>query len=129
MFNPKKKPEVRVIKIHAYPIEGQILVEGKAPITIAIQRLEEYGCVFTSESGYFFRINDEVNCNFNLPLLKSHINQPVRIIKTAESAEPYASGSEPKKKLILVEVHFKNKSGDFQKEIREYLTKINQRAK
>jgi hypothetical protein len=128
MPDQRKKPDVRVIKANAYPIPCRIILEqGKPALAGSIQRLEEFGFIFRSV-GYFYRVGEELSCEFEIPISEIRVVQPIKVIKTVESIEAYLAGGE-KEKIMTVEVHFKTKLGDFQKHIIDYLVKINQRLK
>lgn len=123
--NEKDGSNVRVVKVQPYPIPCNLAKPNTTVIrSCKIVRLEEYGFMFKA-AGYYFRLLEEYNAEFEIPGLKLKISEPIRIIKTYETAEAYSTQGGVER-VVTVEAHFKKKKGDFQKHIKSFLLKIGQ---
>jgi len=109
-----------IVKVPAYPIDARMIQEeGKPGLPCEVVHIEPIGIIFHS-SGHLYRAGQEYICDFKLPVLKHLIHEPVKIIKTVESADTIK-----KKALALtVEAHFLHRTGEFLNHLQNFLNQL-----
>ncbi|GIL16790.1 MAG: hypothetical protein BroJett040_05410 [Oligoflexia bacterium] len=117
------KPETKIVKVQAFPIEMSLLKpEGGNPLKAYIVKLTNFGFMMQA-TGHFYRIGENYTANFTIPVYRQLFSEPVKVIKTYETIEAYIPGG-TKEKVMTVEMHFRDLKKEKKDMIASFLKKV-----
>ena len=112
-------------KIAPYPIHADIIkAEGQPLFKADIVKLTDFGFLAKVDVTHFYKVGENYEVRFVLPVSLQSISSAVKIIKTYDAIESIV-GTE-KIKMYTVEMHFTNISDSHKKQILNFLVKIGQ---
>lgn len=115
-------------RIQPYPIHAEVFkVEGQPGFKAEIAKLTDFGFLAKVDMSHYYKVGENYQVRFFLPLSSSPISSPVKVVKTYDALD--ASQKTEKIKLYTIEMHFTNLSEKDKIYIQQFLAKIGQAAK
>jgi hypothetical protein len=115
-----------VQKIAPYPIEVNLWkVDGTPPWKGSIVKMTEVGFLMRVTTLKFYKVSEDLQLEFTLPVVGSHIRCHGKVVKTYDAVE--AAGPKDLSKFYTVEVHFKAMIEKEKQAIIKYLVKSGQK--
>lgn len=113
--------KTQIKKVKPYPFPATIDRAGvKSPVEVMM--LTERGFIARLTTA-IFKVGDSCTCEFEIPVLKTHVLSPLRVIKTYDRA---ADGKTTKVER-LAEFHFDKPTADLTKAIHHFMSQIGQK--
>lgn len=114
-----------VRRVSPYPITVQIMKsEGQPVLTAQIVKLTEIGFLMKADTTYFYKVSENYQFHFQLPVIEKVIYTTGIVVKTYDAME---SSSKSPTKMQTIEVHFKDLSSKDRGNLNTYLVKSGQR--
>jgi hypothetical protein len=116
----------QVVKVKPYPFDIEVIKgEGIPPVKGKVLKLTDVGFLMRTVVEHHFKVHDNHQVRFELPVVHHSFNEKVKVIKTYDSAE--AKGPKEIVKLFTIEMHFLELSKRKREEILKFIKAIGQK--
>ena len=116
----------QVKRVQPYPFTVEIIkAEGTPPIQGHIHKLTDIGFLMRTVGDHHFKVGDNHQARFSLPVIEKFFNEPIKIIKTYDSIGDVQD--KELKKNFTIEMHFRSLPEKKREEILKFIQHIGQK--
>ncbi|MBX2996403.1 MAG: hypothetical protein KF681_16395 [Bdellovibrionaceae bacterium] len=122
----KKETQTDIKKVQPYPFGIDIvLAEGAPPVRGFVHKLTDVGFLMRTANEHHFKVGDNHQARFELPVVHLLFDEPVKVIKTYDAVEDVKN--KELKKNFTIELHFRSLPPKKREDILKFLALIGQK--